>query len=165
MEELLAETNPEAEAAVQESERLALEAALAEVEQRRGRAVDLLTRGTITEADFEKVASTAAADRAALAQRLSALAPVEVEQRQSTTTADLLAEIGRRLDAGLTMKELQEVVGHLVRRITVHTEPREDGKKDARIVVEYAFPGVVIVDAGTHTVANYTDPRRVVMVG
>ena len=56
----------------------------------------------------------------------------------------MLAQIRRRLEAGLSDKERQEIVRLLVKRITIHTELLEGGKKKAKAVIEYRFPKTVV---------------------
>jgi hypothetical protein len=55
---------------------------------------------------------------------------------------DLLAEIRARLDAGLTDEQRQEIV-RLLASVVVQTTIGEDGKKTAKALVTYRFPGVV----------------------
>lgn len=54
-------------------------------------------------------------------------------------TGELLAMVRARLD-DLTPQEWKDVLAQLVRRIVVHTNVHDDGKKDLRIAIEYAFP-------------------------
>jgi hypothetical protein len=61
---------------------------------------------------------------------------------------DLLAEVRARLDAGLAERQRQEIV-HLLASVIVHTTIGEDGKKTAKALVTYRFPGVVNVFTGT----------------
>ena len=55
---------------------------------------------------------------------------------------DLLADLSRRLDEGLSEVQRQKVVRLLVKQITVHTEVKES-KRSARVVIQYRFPDVV----------------------
>lgn len=54
-------------------------------------------------------------------------------------TDEVLAMVRSRLD-DLTPQEWKDVLAQLVRRIVVHTDVHDDGKKDLRIEIEYAFP-------------------------
>jgi hypothetical protein len=61
---------------------------------------------------------------------------------------DTLAEIRSRLDAGLTDAQRQEIV-RLLASVVVHTSVDENGKKTAKALVTYRFPGVVNTFTGT----------------
>ncbi len=129
-------------AAVAEASRQTLERALADLEERRRRLLDLY--------EFE---AGVAPDE--LARRFEG---IDHQQKEITTKLgeiestddeddpvdeDLLAELGRQLDAGLTAEQRQQIALLLIRKITVHTEQLAGRKKRARLVVEYRFPGVV----------------------
>ena len=61
-------------------------------------------------------------------------------------------------------EQRREVTRLLVRRITIHTEFLDEGrrKKKARAVVEYRFPAVVNNHTGTRAGNNYNTVQRVV---
>jgi hypothetical protein len=78
---------------------------------------------------------------------------------------DALIRLRERLDAGLSAEEMAEIVRLLVRAV-VYTDVGEDGKKHARIAIEYHFPTpaplVVPTRTGTGSWVNYTTVRRVI---
>ena len=77
-----------------------------------------------------------------LDERLAALEPPKDDPSDMVATEDLMAEIRKRLDGGLTESERQKIVQLLVRRITVHTTVIEEGRKRRRIAIDYQFPRV-----------------------
>jgi len=79
-------------------------------------------------------------------------------------SADLLADLRRRLDEGLSDETRAEVVRLLVRAITVNTDIDPQGKKTQRCFIDYRFPGVSATYADKPASQNYTARiyRRVV---
>jgi site-specific DNA recombinase len=142
-----AETDPVREALAAESTRW--EGALAEWQSRRERLLDLYQGSFITKAEFEERLRPIEEGRTQAQQHLDALTQQEDEVAPEPIPADLLAEIHRRLDGGLTDAERAEIVRLLVRRITVFTDVGEDGKKTQRAVIEYRFPRGSQTDTGT----------------
>jgi hypothetical protein len=65
------------------------------------------------------------------------------------SATDLLAEVRARLDVGLPIEALQEIVRLLVGRIVVHRDTDSEGKPSVRAVVEYRFPAALHVNTGT----------------
>jgi hypothetical protein len=73
----------------------------------------------------------------------------------------MLAELRARLDAGLTDEQRQEVVG-LLASVEIQTDVDNAGKKTAKALVTYRFPGVVETRTATNSWGNYTTVRRVI---
>jgi site-specific DNA recombinase len=140
----LAAAQVETAAAMGEAERLALEAAIASAPKQRKLILERLRLGKITEAECDEQLDEIARSEEQQRRRLAELTPVE---RDDEPDLDLLTEIRQLLDAGLDDVRWQEIVHHLVRRIVVHTE-YVGGKKRARIVVDYRFPGVAATSTG-----------------
>jgi len=140
-------------AATAEAERIAIEGRLATVPQQRKAILGRLRNGKISEAECDDELDDIARLEEKLRRRLAELMPAP--EPDDAVDADLLAEIRRRLDAGLDDLLWQEVVQHLVRSIVVHTETDGTGKKSARIVVSYRFPAVAPTDTG-----RGSSPRR-----
>ena len=141
LEELTREMESDPGSAIVEAERLTLEAALARLVQRRKKAIALNLRDTMTDAELDEELVEVNRERAGVEARLSELTTVSTEP-ESQPDDDLLVELSRRLDEGLDEAQMQEVVGLLVKRITVHTELLDKGKQ-AKVLIEYRFPAVV----------------------
>lgn len=140
LEELREEaTGTDNEAQRQDEDRQRLEARLAEQGEKRARLIDLAARGSITPEELDERLKDVTRAQEAAQERLTALLPEEPAE-EDTPDPDLLAEMRRRLDEGLSGQERQEIVGLLVREITIHTEIDEQGKKQGRAVVNYRFP-------------------------
>ena len=75
--------------------------------------------------------------------RLDELQPVE-KPDPVEVQPDVLEDLRRRLDAGLTDRERQQVVQLLVKKIVIYTDLLEDGKTRARAAVHYRFPECVV---------------------
>jgi site-specific DNA recombinase len=122
------------------TERATLEVALAEAQARRKEAIDLRLRHVIEDAELDELLAKIDAERASITAGLERLAAAEPEAEEPLVGDDYLAEIRRRLDEELDFATRQDVVRHLVKRIVVHTQVDEAGKKTARLVVSYRFP-------------------------
>ena len=155
VDELLDDTGDIGASAVIEAERITLSGARTAAEDRRKRALDLYTRGKISEEDFDDIARAVKTEVDSLNERLAALEPPDDDPSDVVASEDLMAEIKERLNAGLTESERQEIVQLLVRQITIHTTVPEQGRKQVRIVIDYRFPCVV----ETRTVMDSL-PRR-----
>jgi hypothetical protein len=149
LEELEAEANNDAAAAIVEASRATLEAALDSLHVRRQRRLDQHERGLINDAELDAALSEIASERSEIDARLGDLSGGEANR--SPLRADLVGELRARLDAGLTEKERQEVVRLLVASVHVSTERDEGGAKTAQAVIEYRFPPHAVV-------ANCTAP-------
>ena len=128
--------------AVAEAERTTLAEALGVINARRDRLLDLYLDGQFPRAELDERLSKIEADRAAIQQRLDEL-EVTLDPEPDPLTPDILAELQRRIDAGLDDKQWHEIVSLLVRKIGIHTTLLENGRKRARAVVEYRFNSVV----------------------
>lgn len=140
--------NPAREAMEKERERW--QAALTEWQTRRARVLDAWEMGHMTREEFDERLARVEEGRAAAEARLAELV-VDEEDEPEPLAPDLLAEIRRRLDEGLTDEERAEIVRLLVKRITVFTNIEEDGKKLQRALVEYRFicPSATDTDRGS----------------
>ena len=116
---------------------MSLENALTGLQQRRKKAIDLNLRGIISEEELDEHLKEIHQEQQGVEQRLQELV-VALDQPDVPLGPDLLEELRTRIEAGLTDAQRQEVVQHLVMRITVHTE----GEK-IRALIEYRFPAVV----------------------
>lgn len=65
----------------------------------------------------------------------------EDDQEDEHLDPDLLAELRRRMDEGLSPEQRQEIVRLLVRDITIHTG--SDSARSQRAVIRYRFDGAV----------------------
>jgi site-specific DNA recombinase len=128
--------------AVAEAERTTLAEALQKVNAQRDRLLDLYLDSQFARDELDHRLAKLEADRVAIQQRLDALEDA-AEPEPEPITPDLLAELQRRLDDGLDDKQWHEIVSLLVRKIGIHTTQLENGRKQARAVVEYRFNSVV----------------------
>jgi len=121
-----------------QTERVLLQQRLADVERRRKRLVDALGRELITEGEFREQASDMEAERISVERCLADLG--QPEPQEAFVPEDMLMELRRRVEAGLTPAQQFDVVGKLVAGISVHTSIDEAGKKALRVEVRYRFP-------------------------
>lgn len=133
--EMADEVNAHDELAVDEAERITLGAALDQVAARRDRFLDLYTRGTITQAELDGHLDQLRREQRTLEQKRDAL-PQERADTNDVIPADLLDAIRRKLRAGMTDAEKQEIISLLV-DVTVFSEP---DAKAAKAVITYRFP-------------------------
>ncbi|MDP9237577.1 MAG: recombinase family protein [Chloroflexota bacterium] len=146
IDELVSNSDGTAASAAMEAERLGLEKALAGIPAQRDMILRQLRRGIIDEDECARQFAEIAAEEKLQRRRLDELAPVPLAD---VADGDLLEEIRQRLDDGVDDILKQEIVRILVRRIVVHTEIGEDGKKHATIAIEYRFPAVGLDCTGT----------------
>jgi site-specific DNA recombinase len=137
----------EAASAIAADQALTLRKALDSLDEQKAHLIRSLRMGTVSDADISSELEQIRNERAALEGRLAAAqAPQpEVVPQQ---VRDLLSEVRARLDAGLTEAQRQEIVRLLV-GVVIHTKSDEDGKKSARALVTYRFPGGVSTCRGT----------------
>ena len=140
LDELRTEKEMDSAAAVLEAERTTLETALLDVVGRRQRMIEAYEREVITLDELNERLGAIDEEKLGLEERLRHLEPAP-EPEPAPLTEDLLAQIRRCLDAGLTDAQRQKIAQLLVKRITIHTE-WVDGRKQARAVAEYRFPAV-----------------------
>jgi site-specific DNA recombinase len=142
--QLYQEQNTESNVAVQEAERITLEGALERLAQRRRNAIDLRTRERITDEELDDQLAQITKEKVSIEERLQSLKPLTEEEEREPISRDLLDELHKRLDAGLTPLEKQEVVRLLVKKITIYTEGTGRDRK-VRAVIEYRFPMQYVV--------------------
>jgi site-specific DNA recombinase len=152
--ELDADGERTAAQAIVEAESITLRRGIELLEGQRKQALALNIRGRLPDDELDAELDRIGVEKHELEARLDALVPA-VEADEPAASRDLLAEIRARLDAGLSDEERQEIVRPLV-RVVVHTEVGPDGRKQARALVTYRFPGVVQTDTATGSW-----PRRV----
>jgi site-specific DNA recombinase len=133
--------------AVAEADSVTLTRALANLAAQEARAIDLAIRGVLGEGQLRPQLDRIEAERAEIERRLTALERPS-DERPPPEVVDLLADVRRALDAGLSIGQRQELVRLLV-QIVIHTETADDGRKTARAVVHYRFPAVVETRTGT----------------
>ena len=150
LEELRMEQELDASAAIAQAERNMLEEALHQVVNERKNALQMRTRDVITDLELDELLTDITQRHGSLEERLKAFADAhEEDEEQEQIDEDVLAEIRRKLDDGLTDAQKQEIVKLLVKRITIHTKVPDVGKKTASAIVKYRFAsGVVHVCTG-----------------
>ena len=156
IDELLADSNDAQTRAVTEAERVTLIAARDAAQDRRKRAIELYTRGKVSEVEFDAIAAEVERQLETLDERLADLQGENDALGDSVPTEEVLSEIRKRLDGGLSQAERQEIVQLLVRQITVHTTVPEQGRKQVRIVIDYRFPSAAKTGTVTPASVNYT---------
>ena len=142
IDELLAESNDAQARAAAEADRVTLIAARDAAQQRRARAIDLYTRAKLSDSEFDAIAAEVDQELQTVNERLAHLQRENDALQDSVASEEVLAEIRKRLDDGLTQAKRQEIVQLLVRRITVHTTVPDKGPKQVRIAIDYRFPVV-----------------------
>ncbi|MGA2514576.1 MAG: recombinase family protein [Candidatus Limnocylindrales bacterium] len=162
LDELDAAGERDAAGAVAEAESITLQSALKSLEEQQARAVRLVVKGVLSEADLRAELDRIAGERTALQARVAALQAPRAEVVPADAY-DLLSEVRARLDAGLSDEQRQAIVRLLV-GVVVHTEIGSDGKKTAKAVVTYRFPCVVPTRTGIREGLNYTTVRRVIEI-
>ena len=161
VDELLAESNDIESRAVAEAERASLLANRSAAQHRRTRAIDLYTRGKLSDDEFDAIAADVDQELRVLDDRLAGLEPAD-DPLDDAVSADTLAEIRERLEADLSDAERREIVQLLVRRITIHTTLPDRGRKQVRVVIDYRFPRVGEARTGIAASHSY-NLRRVIV--
>jgi site-specific DNA recombinase len=141
LEALDSRAEVEAASEIAAAQTLTLHKALDTLDEQRARLIRSLRMGSVSDADVGAELEQIRNERAALEDRLAAARarqPEVVPQQ----VRDLLSEVRARLNAGLTVAQRQEIVRLLV-GVVVHTSVGEDGKKSAKALATYRFPGGV----------------------
>jgi site-specific DNA recombinase len=154
----IAEIDVDGERASQATQALAeqstLERARADLQAARERAIDFGVRGRITEAQMDEKLRELDAEAAGITKRLEAIREAAHMDEGPAIAADYLAEIRARLDAGLEMETRQKLV-QLLCRVVVETTIQDNGKKVAKVLVNYRFPAI----ADNMVVASFSTDR------
>ena len=159
VDELLAESSDQRAQAVAEAERASLLANRSAVQDRRKRAIDLYTRGKLSDDEFDAIAADVERELNTLDERLAVLEPDD-DSLDDAVSEDVLAEFRHRLAEDISDAERREIVQLLVRRITVHTTLTDRGRKQVRVVIDYRFPRVGEARTGIAASPSY-NLRRV----
>lgn len=139
LKELEAEQDQGKAAAVLESERTALRSRLMKLEQEKNGYHRQNAQGMLSDTELQDFLREVAEKKAAIEKRLVELTPREEPEPLSF---DLLQELRRRLDNGLSEEQRQEIARLLVKQITIRTKT-ECGKINCIAEVEYRFNGAV----------------------
>ena len=108
-DELLADDSDAENHAIAEAERDSLLANRSAVQDRRTRAIDLYTRGKLSEVEFDAIAADVERELKTLDERLAGLEPAD-DPLDDAVSEDVLAEIRERLDDDLSDSERREIV-------------------------------------------------------
>ena len=136
----------EAARAITEADSVILERLIERLAERRRNVLHQAGLGKFSDADVDAELTAIAAEQVAAERRMGALRPAD--ELVAPETVDLLGQLRRHLDAGLSDAERQEIVRHLVRIVVHPGEPTPGGRTRPRVVVEYRFPGVVETRTG-----------------
>ena len=120
-----------------EAQIASLAAAIADLEPRRQRTLDLYERGRISSQELDERLDQITSEQKVLDSRRSLLHIPEREEEP--IEVDLLEMLRERLDAGLSDEDRSEIVRLLVKQITVNTKLNHQGGKDLSFVIEYRF--------------------------
>jgi site-specific DNA recombinase len=164
IEELSLQADQAEQQAVREAERITLATQLQDLALRRQRAIDLSVRGRISDAELDQQLDQIDTERRKVDARLMEISDLEEATSEPPLPMDLLEEVRRRLDEGFDYETRREITRLLVRQVTVHTELDAQGKKTARLIVEYRFPGVVPDHTDIRASQNYHVMQRLVCV-
>ncbi len=145
LKELEAELNQGKDAAVEKTEIITLEARLKELEQEKNGYHRQNAKGFLMDEELQDFLNELADSKAAVEKRLIELAPQEAVQE--SLPLDLLQELRRRLDGGLSEEQRQEIARLLVKRITIKTKG-DDEKRHCEAEVTYRFNDAVNYDRG-----------------
>ena len=129
----------EAQDALAYAESITLTRALDGLETQRKQVLALSIRGHLHYNELEVELDRIEGEATGLRSRLAA-AEAPVGDVVPQEVRDTLSEIRARLDAGLTDSQRQEIV-RLLAKVVINTTI-DDGKKTAKAVVTYRFPGV-----------------------
>ncbi len=138
-DELLADDSDAENHAIAEAERDSLLANRSAVQDRRTRAIDLYTRGKLSDDEFDAIAADVERELKTLDERLAVLEPDD-DSLDDALSEDVLAEIRERLTTTSQTLSAGRSFRLLVRRITVHTTLPDRGRKQVRVVIDYRFP-------------------------
>lgn len=137
----------EAAGAIVEAQAITLRRALDSLDEQKARLIRSLRMGVVSDIDVVAELEQIKLERNALEARV-AVAEAPVSEVVPQEARDLVSELRGRLDGGLTDSQRQEIVRLLV-GIVLHTTVGDDGKKSAKALVTYRFPGVVETRTGT----------------
>ena len=136
-----------AQEAFAEAQSITIEKALRSLDEQKARLVRSLRMGLVSDSDIAAELAQIRDERAALEARVAGQDP-PVSDVLPQEARDLLSKVRARLDEGLTEAQRQEIV-RLLADIVIRTTIGEDGKKTAKALVTYRFPGVVETRTGT----------------
>ncbi|MDP2727208.1 MAG: recombinase family protein, partial [Dehalococcoidia bacterium] len=151
LRELQADSSQEKAAAVAEAERTTLRARLAALEEERKGYIRLNAQQKLDDTGLDEFLSEVAHKKVAVEKRLAELAPPEEDR--DVIPDDLLAEIRKRLDAGLSEKDRRDITLLLVKPIIVKTKTEGD-KRCCHAEIRYRFSGAVNCDTGSPVFLN-----------
>jgi molecular chaperone DnaK (HSP70) len=97
-------------------------------------------QGLLNDNDLREFLKELETNKIDIEKRLDELIPVEPEPE--TLPADLLQELRRRLDNGLSEEQRQEIARLLVKQIVIQTKT-EDGNRYCKAEIKYRFIGAV----------------------
>ena len=160
LDELRVDAVADDDAARPEAARTAIVSGMGRLERELVTYRRMVGNESMTEDDYLVERDRIGPERRLLEERLAALepagrpvAPVEAE------VADVLRE---RLAAGLTDREWQEVMRHLVAGIEITTILNEHGPKDAKARIRYRFDAAVSTRTGTRAAGTANPLTRAV---
>ncbi len=138
LKELAQEQKGDAAVIIQKNERIALENALEALVYKRKRSIDLRIRGRISDEELDSLLNDVTKEQANVEERLKAFDQKPEEIQPKPLNEDILTELRKRLDCGLTPQKRQEIVRLLVKRITIYAEG-QGKERTVRAVIEYRF--------------------------
>jgi len=142
--EILNELNVENDwskaAAVREAELTILKKRLSDLELEKKGYHRQNAQGLLNDTDLRGFVEELSEKKISIEKRLAELSPAESEPE--IIPVDLLHELRRRLDNGLSEEQRQEIARLLVKQITIQTK-MEDGNRYCKAEIQYRFIGAV----------------------
>ena len=161
VDELLAESNDAASHAVSQAERDSLLANRSAVQERRTRAIDLYTRGKLSEVEFDAIAADVERELKTLDERLAVLEPDD-DVCLTTPSPRMCSRRSVSASRG-TSQTLSAARSFSCSSAGLRSTPQLTGRgrKQVRVVIDYRFPRVGEARTGIAASHGY-NLRRVI---
>ena len=140
LQELYIENDHEKTAAIWEAEVTILKKRWNDLELEKKGYHRQNAQGLLNDIDLRGFVEELAEKKISIEKRIAELSPAESEPE--ILPVDLLHELRRRLDNGLSEEQRQEIARLLVKRIVIHTKT-EDGNRYCKAEIQYRFIGAV----------------------
>ncbi|MGA7727965.1 MAG: hypothetical protein WCA62_03825, partial [Dehalococcoidales bacterium] len=140
LNELNVENDRSKAAAVREAEITILRKRLSDLELEKKGYCRQNAQELLNDNDLRNFLKELETNKIAIEKRMDELTPIETELE--TLPVDLLQDLRRRLDNGLSEEQSQEIARLLVKQITIQTK-MEDGNRYCKAEIQYRFIGAV----------------------
>lgn len=140
LKELETENDKSKADAIREAELTILKKSLSDLELEKKGYHRQNAQGLLTDTDLRGFVEELIEKKTSIEKRLAELSPAASEPE--ILPVDLLQELRRRLDKGVSEEQRQEIARLLVKRIVIQTKT-EDGNRYCKAEIEYRFIGAV----------------------